>query len=59
MKNHMIFIEHFSVFFEKTDFFDFFKIFFDHKKLNFFDDIFLKVHLLVEENHFKAVSRPY
>ena len=33
--------------------------FFDDKKLNIFDDIFLKVHLLVEKNRFKTVSERF
>ena len=34
----------------------FFKIIFDQKKIFFFDGIFFKAHLLVEDNHFEAVS---
>ena len=33
------------------------KLFFDQKKIYFFDGIFFKVHLLVQENCFEAVSK--
>ena len=32
------------------------KSFFGEKKIIFFDGIFFKVHLLIEENHFKEIS---
>ena len=31
-------------------------IIFVQKKIIFFDQIFFKVHLLIDENHFKAIS---
>ena len=35
------------------------KCFFVKEKINFFDGIFLKVHLLIEENRFKAISERF
>ena len=37
----------------------FLKYFFDQKKIIFFVRIFFKVHLLVEENEFKAISERF
>ena len=35
------------------------KLFFDQKKIIFFDRIFLKVHLLIQENRFEVVSERF
>ena len=37
----------------------FLKLFFDRKKLCFFDGIFFKVHLLIQENRLEAISERF